>query len=71
MSVLKDYFEGFYRLLIEVDQHFKEKNKADEQYSTVCTILINIISLENIDFLGEINNDLASPVIKNMKVKER
>jgi CRISPR/Cas system-associated protein Csm6 len=50
VAVLKDYFEGFYRLLMEVDLHVKDQEQADELYGTVCTILINIVSLEEIDF---------------------
>ena len=33
--------------------------------------MINIISQENIDFIGEIKHDLATSVIVNLKKKER
>ena len=29
VTILKDYFEGFYRLLVEVDLHNKDKERAD------------------------------------------
>ena len=40
-------------------------------YEIICTILINIVSFENIDFVEEIQADFATPVIANMKRKER
>ena len=58
-------------MLTEVDLHQKEKERAHELYGIICTILINIISFEEIDFIGEIKSDLASPVITNIKIKER
>ena len=64
-AFIKEFFEGFYRLLLEVDIHIKNKERADELYSHICTIMINIISLEDIDFIGEVS-DLGTPVIVNM-----
>ena len=71
INVLKNYFEGFYRLLIEVDWHNKSKEKADRLYGVICSILINIVSYQEIDFAGEVPGDLASPIIENIKNRER
>ena len=71
VNVLRDYFEGLYRLLIEVDIHNKNRERASELYGVICTILINIVSYEDIDFAEEIRGDIAGPVLTNMRSRER